>query len=518
MHNAVRRSIAVLFCSLFAMSIVFSSTNCAHADEGKVTLGAFVLQGLQANYSEEERPEWFRQFADHNKDLVNRKPISLEVTRDQAAEITSLFSDNLTPLMYTPEEATWMVGDMRGLEYLINLETFGHHPDTEDGLWWQPFSREQIDVLYRPIVDYFSTRETEVLWPRLRVETFAKNPGGFWQDRSCRNVMIGRADRILGTLKSKVENSGLPEERRINLVEGFEHKHKDHINYITSGETGFCYYLTKFDATMVADRKKSEFLIDKEVKKYEIEQVAERLLKELNSNPDENTKAIEKLNRALENALDAIDSVENEDDLSHVTLDGIDALEVIVPTLAVEKAELMIQKAQEVVRNVDPDGDGFVTEEEKRVPDQAIQEAQSAYDQALDQVSKLNSKNQSIQALQQRLNVLVIPRPLEVAPSTPSVPSEPPIDDGTEQVGSSQIQQTASPVPAPSVDVQSTVNAFAFTKNDLQLQTVYATNAIPKTGDEGSVQYSKQLWALGFGGFLVVAGAIQLLSRKLRKA
>lgn len=180
MGNFLKRTGGIALLMLLAVQLVFPAATQAFADDEKITLGTFVLRGLYANKSE-KKPEWFLDYSrEHEAELENKEQkISFEVTKEQADQVTSLFSDDLTPLYFSPEEFDVVIRDKRGLDKLSNLHDIGYAPyDDLPGLFNYPFSKEQLQVSYPALLEYFLKYDVATTWPHFDISTIAENGGG----------------------------------------------------------------------------------------------------------------------------------------------------------------------------------------------------------------------------------------------------------------------------------------------------------------------------------------------------
>lgn len=438
----VMKYIGSVICSVLLVAhVMFVAVRPVFAAEEKVTLGSFVLYGLSSNMNDGEQPDWFKKYMnEHMDDISNKRSLSLEVTKAQAEEITALFSDDMVPLMYTPEEANMFVADMRGVEALSNLKAIGYASADSPGIWHFPFSREQLSVLYVPVVEYFAERDVATLWPHMDITSISKNPETFTWDNDFRSKLLGNAMNKTNELKEMVRATDLPEETKTKLINDLDTQYHGYETYVNDEDTKFLYYMKKYEPTIDTDYTESKLTIQKEVIKHDLEKVAHKELEELNKDPEKNKTVIEELNKTLNDALLSVDTIKKVEELEAFKKNETLEITAVYPTALVAEAERLAALAQDAVDHADTDQDGKISIDEKSVVDEAISAAEAARTRAIEEVNKL-ALSPLKDLLEGRIAALRIPATVEVTPEKPAEVETP----ATDSSASNPSQPVVSP-------------------------------------------------------------------------
>lgn len=209
-----------------AAYIVFAQ----YTDNNRIRVGAFILLGLETNFDESEKPDWFKEYVREMYasgtglsiyDYAETNP--LFVSREQLEEIKILYSDDLAiPIIYSSEQLEGAFSDFEGIEYLTGLKRIGTYESTftEDnykyGINGYNFGEEQIQSYYKPFIINFKKINAHELWPDLDFDTL-RSLGNYPYDIELREYTRLKIVDNERRVYNDIENANLAQEDKIKL-------------------------------------------------------------------------------------------------------------------------------------------------------------------------------------------------------------------------------------------------------------------------------------------------------------
>lgn len=209
-----------------AAYIVFAQ----YTDNNRIRVGTFILLGLETNFDESEKPDWFKEYVREMYasgtglsiyDYAETNP--LFVSREQLEEIKILYSDDLAiPIIYSSEQLERAFSDFEGIEYLTGLKRIGTYESTftEDnykyGINGYNFGEEQIQSCYKPFIINFKKINAHELWPDLDFDTL-RSLGNYPYDIELREYTRLKIVDNERRVYNDIENANLAQEDKIKL-------------------------------------------------------------------------------------------------------------------------------------------------------------------------------------------------------------------------------------------------------------------------------------------------------------
>lgn len=209
-----------------AAYIVFAQ----YTDNNRIRVGAFILLGLETNFDESEKPDWFKEYV--REMYASGTGLSiydyaetnhLFVSREQLEEIKILYSDDLAiPIIYSSEQLERAFSDFEGIEYLTGLKRIGTYESTftEDnykyGINGYNFGEEQIQSYYKPFIINFKKINAHELWPDLDFDTL-RSLGNYPYDIELREYTRLKIVDNERRVYNDIENANLAQEDKIKL-------------------------------------------------------------------------------------------------------------------------------------------------------------------------------------------------------------------------------------------------------------------------------------------------------------
>lgn len=340
----------------------------------------------------------------------------MEVTKEQAADITTLYSVYIVGTLFLPNEFEAIAADLRGLDQLPNLEGFGliADEDSNEKSLWRVLNTSQTEPVYFKLVDYFRSRDVAKTWPHLDITTISKGntrPNSEYKAKLS-NTLVEKTDK----LKRLVSESKLPAEKKEALTKRLDEEQQKFFSYLYDEDNAFYYYLKNREPSIDLAYTNSELTIRKELLSYKLGELIRTQLEELNKDIENNAGIIERLNNALKEALTEVEKAADTEELKRTEDKEMTNMVLRYPTELVAEAERRAKLAQDAVTTVDSDHNNKVTLEEKTVVDKAITHAQTAFKLAEKAVTELADDVPVKEGLKARLGAIIIPDSPKLSP------------------------------------------------------------------------------------------------------